>query len=135
MTQLPTPEPVVNSETKEYWKSAGEGELRIGECQDCGSVHFYPRRLCPDCFGSNTEYVEAEGTGTIHSYTVVRQAGGDYSEVTPYILGYVELDEGIRILTNIVSTTSDTVEIGATVEVFFDETPNGLALPRFTTLE
>lgn len=128
---LPTPDPRVTPETEAYWEAASEGRLLVGYCADCEEHFSYPRRHCPICFGSDVEYVEAEGTGTVHARTVVRQAGGEYGEATPYVLAYVELAEGPRLLTNVVGADPETVEVGDPVAVTFDETSGGLALPRF----
>jgi len=128
---LPTPEPHPTPETEAYWEAAGDGRLLVGYCTDCDEHFFYPRRHCPLCAGTDVEYVEAAGTGTVHAMTVVRQAGGAYAEATPYVLAYVELDEGPRMLTNVVGTDPDAVAVGDRVAVTFDELPGDLALPRF----
>ena len=130
-SDLPTPEPRVTPETEAYWEAAGDGRLLVGYCADCEEHFFYPRRHCPLCAGSEVEYVEAEGTGTVHARTIVRQAGGAYAEATPYVLAYVELDEGPRMLTNVVEADPDDVEVGDRVEVTFDQLPGDVALPRF----
>jgi uncharacterized OB-fold protein len=130
-SDLPSPEPHVTPETVAYWEAAGDGRLLVGYCTDCGEHFFYPRRRCPLCAGADVEYVEAEGTGTVHARTIVRQAGGDYAEATPYVLAYVELDEGPRMLTNVVGADPEDVEVGDRVEVTFDAVAGDVALPRF----
>lgn len=73
----------------------------------------------------------ASGTGIIYSFTVARRATGQYREAAPYVLAYVELDEGPRLMTNIVGCPVDQVAIGQPVEVVFHDTGDGSALPRF----
>ena len=128
---LPTPEPHVTPETEAYWEAAGEGRLLVGYCPDCDEHFFYPRSHCPRCAGTDVEYVEAAGTGTIHARTVVRQADGQYANAVPYVLAYVELDEGPRMLTNVVEADPEDVEVGHRVEVTYDEVPGEVALVRF----
>lgn len=131
--ELPTPEPRTTPETEAYWEAAGEGQLLIGYCTDCEEHFVYPRRHCPVCAGSAVEYVEAEGTGTVYARTIVRQAGGEFAAATPYVLAYVELAEGPRMLTNVVGADPEDVEVGDRVEVTFDEVEGdgAVALPRF----
>lgn len=78
--------------------------------------------------------MEAAGVGSVYSYTVPRQARGDYADATPYVLAYVTLAEGPKILTNIVDTQPEDVEIGQDVRLVFEETDGdqNFALPRFT---
>ena len=130
-SDLPTPEPRVTPETEAYWDAASEGRLLVGYCVDCEEHFFYPRRHCPRCGFGEAEYVEAEGTGTVHARTIVRQAGGAFAEATPYVLAYVELDEGPRMLTNVVGADPETVDVGDRVEVTFDAVDEDVALPRF----
>ena len=131
MSDLPSPAPYTTPETEAYWQAAGEGRLLLGYCVDCEAHFYYPRRQCPFCFGGDVEYVEAEGTGTVYARTVVRQTRGEYAESTPYVLAYVELEEGPRMLTNVVETDPGDVDVGDRVEVTFDPAGGDLALPRF----
>lgn len=131
MSDLPTPEPEVTPETEPFWEATAEGRLLLKECGDCGRVHYYPRARCPHCGSAATDWTEATGRGTVYSFSVLRQAGGDYGEATPYVLAYVELEEGPRMLTNVVDCDPETVEVGMPVEVTFDAAGEDAALPRF----
>jgi hypothetical protein len=128
---LPTPTPGVNPETREFWEAAGRGVFLLKRCGDCGSVIWYPRQLCPECSSMNTEWFEATGRGTIYSYTINRRGDGEYRDASPYVLAYVELDEGPRVLTNIVADDLADIAVGDPVEVFFDAAGDGVALYRF----
>lgn len=128
---LPTPEPHTTPETEAYWAAAGEGRLLLGFCADCEEHFYYPRSHCPFCGGSAVEYVEATGAATVYARTVVRQTGGTYADATPYVLAYVELEEGPRMLTNVVGAPPEDVEVGDRVEVTFDPVGGDLAVPRF----
>lgn len=132
MSTLPTPKPVVDVETEEFWNATAAGRLLLKRCDDCATVIWYPKSLCPSCHGTATSWFEAAGTGVVYSYTVTRRGEGPYREAAPYALAYVELDEGPRVMTNIVDADLDGVHIGQRVRVVFDDTGEGNALVRFT---
>jgi uncharacterized OB-fold protein len=130
--QLPAPTPAINPETKPFWDAAATGRLVLRRCTDCQSVIWYPRAICPDCWSGNTEWFDASGRGSIYSYTVNNKGEGPYRDAGPYVLAYVELDEGPRIMTNILTDDFAALEIGRRVEVTFSPTADGeAALPRF----
>jgi uncharacterized protein len=91
---------------------------------------WYPREFCPECNSFDIDWFEASGRGSIYSYTVNRHGQGDYRDLS-YILAYVELEEGPRVLTNIVDCDYEQVKVGQSVEVVFHATPAGPSLPRF----
>jgi len=131
MSPLPASAPVINPETAPFWAATAEGQLLVPRCNACGEHYWYPRVLCPYCHSTDTALVRAAGRGTVYSYTVVRKAAGEYAAATPFVLAFVELEEGPRMMTNIVCADPDSVRIGDRVEVLFDDTGAGCALPRF----
>jgi uncharacterized OB-fold protein len=120
------PDPVLNVGDERYFEAAGQGKLLLKKCNDCKEVHHFPRGICPFCFSTRLDWVEAKGTGTIYSYSVTRRAGP-----IPYCIAYVTLDEGITVLTNIVDCDLDTVKIGQKVKLTFKKTENGTSMPMF----
>ena len=118
--------PRFEAEIAPYFDAAAEDRLLIKNCTACGKPHHYPRTHCPHCFCDQTDWLEAAGTGRIYTYTVLRAR--DSAKVT----AYVELDEGVRMLTNIVDCNPDELVIGAKVAVTFREQPDGSAVPFFT---
>jgi uncharacterized protein len=128
---LPAPHPAVNPETKAFWDATARGQLLLRRCRSCSTVNWYPRTLCPACGSFDTEWIEASGLGTIYTFAVTRRGAGAYRNATPYVLAYVELAEGPRIMTNIVDCDIDAIQIGDRVEVTFHDTGQGAALPRF----
>jgi uncharacterized OB-fold protein len=130
--ELPVPAPAINPETKPFWDATTEGRLLLRRCTGCQGVIWYPRSICPDCWSSDTEWFDASGRGTVYSYTVNHKGEGPYRDAGPYVLAYVELDEGPRIMTNILTDDYAALEVGRGVEVAFSPTPDGeAALPRF----
>jgi len=131
--ELPTPKPRVTPETERFWEATAEGRLLLKRCADCGECHHYPRSRCPFCSSDDTEWTEASGDGTVYTYTVTHQNGEPYDEATPYVLAYVELEEGPRMMTNILGVEPDDVSVGQDVTAVFDETDGDedISLPRF----
>ena len=129
--QLPAPAPQPNLETQAFWDATAEGRFLLKRCDACGLVIWYPRFLCPDCHTIETSWFEASGKGTVYTYTVVRKGQGPYAEAAPYVAAYVELEEGPRVLTNLVEVEPDEVRIGMPVEVVWHDTGEGTALYRF----
>ncbi len=131
MTQLPAPAPIVTPETKPFWDATAEGRLVLPKCTACGTVIWYPRQFCPECSGQDVEWIEASGKGTVYSFSINRRGDGPFREASPFVLAYVELDEGPRIMTNVVDCDPESVEVGQAVTVVFHDTGKGTALPRF----
>lgn len=118
-----SPEPTVD--TRAYWEAANEGRLLFGRCRACGEAHFYPRTRCPRCLAADTELVEAGGTGTLYSYSVMRRAK------VPYAIAYVTLDEGVTMMTNVVGCSADELKVGMKLRVEFQASENGQKVPMF----
>jgi uncharacterized OB-fold protein len=127
---LPAPPPQINVETKTFWDATAEGKLLLPRCNTCDVVIWYPKLFCSDCSSFDISWFEASGKGTVYSYTINRRGQGDYRDLA-YVVAYVELEEGPRVLTNIVDCDVDQVRIGQAVQVVFHPTSNGAALPRF----
>ena len=114
-----------------FWDATSRNELRIQRCRDCERWVFYPRELCPGCFGAALSWEVVEGTGEIHTYSVVHRAAvPEYEQDAPYVLAIVELDEGVRLMANILDCEGDDVSIGERVRVVFEDR-NGRQLPQF----
>jgi len=128
---LPTPAPVINTTTAEFWKATTEGRFILQRCNACDIVLWFPRRNCPKCWTEDVSTFDAQQTGTIYSYTVVRKGIGAFKDSGPFVIAYVELADGPRILTNIVECDIDALHIGMPVEMVFHDTGEGSALYRF----
>ena len=121
------PSPAVNAENKPFFDAAVRGRLLIKKFISCGEVHHYPRAICPYCFSDRTEWMEAKGSGTIYTCSVLRRGVPG-----PYCIAYVTLEEGVSMLTNIVDCDLDAVRIGQKVKVVFKPSESGAPVPMFT---
>ena len=128
---LPAPAPVINSTTAEFWKATTEGRFILQRCNACDIVLWFPRRNCPKCWTEDVSTFDAQQTGTIYSFTVVRKRTGAFKDAGPFVIAYVELADGPRIMTNIVECDVDALHIGMPVEMVFHDTGEGSALYRF----
>ena len=126
------PAPAVDPDSKPYWDGAREGKLMIQRCNATGQAFLYSRQLVPGVIDSEVEWIEASGKGTIYSYTVARRpAGAVFADDVPYVVVSVELAEGARVMSNLITNDPDRVSIGQEVEVVFDQVSDELTIPKF----
>jgi uncharacterized OB-fold protein len=112
--------PAPDFETKPFWEGCKVGRFLVRHCNECGEDHFYPRPFCPKCWSDDVAWKEASGRGTLYTYSVVRQNDlPPFPERVPYVAAIVELDEGPRVMTNLVDCELDAIRIGMPVEVDF----------------
>ena len=94
------PLPVITPETAHFWEGTREGELRLQHCVDCGRGYFPPRPFCPRCTGANIEISVASGRATLLSYVISHLPAPGFTP--PYVIAIVQLEEGPRMLTNVI---------------------------------
>ena len=124
--------PEIDWESRAYWEGAGRGELVLQRCRTCQVVQHRPRGFCVSCLSDEIEHFVASGRGEVYTYSIVRQNQMPrFRNALPYVVAYVQLEEGPQLLTNIVDCDPDTVSIGMSVRVDFVSTENGLGVPRF----
>ena len=127
---FPRPQPVPTPETMHYWEGTALGELRFQRCRACDATYFPPQPFCPECASDDIEIVRSSGRGFLYSYVITERAAPGFT--APYVIAVVELDEGPRLLTNLVDVEPDpdVLPIDLPVEVVF-ETVGEVALPMF----
>ena len=134
MSTLPTPAPTVTQANAAFWAATAEGRFQLQRCNECDTVLWFPRRHCPSCWTENVSTFDASGKGVVYSFTVIRKGAMAYKESGPFVIAYVELAEGPRVMTNIVDCDVETVKVGMPVEVVWHDTGQGNALYRFRTV-
>ncbi|CAM3693332.1 Zn-ribbon domain-containing OB-fold protein [Polaromonas hydrogenivorans] len=126
------PLPVANADSLPYWNAARERRLVIRKCKECGELHFMPRHLCPACWSDQLEWVDVKGTGTVHSFSVIRRASDPaFAHLVPYVTALIDLDEGPRMMTNVLGDDALSVRIGDRVTLTFEDRGDGALLPQF----
>jgi uncharacterized protein len=126
----PRPVPGPDADSAPYWAAAREGRLVVQRCDSCGHVQLYGRAVCTECWG-DVSWVEASGRGEVASWTVIRQNySRPFRDWIPYVVALVDLEEGPRLMTNIVGCEPEEVTMGMKVVARFEElTPEvGIAL-------
>jgi uncharacterized OB-fold protein len=125
----PAPEP--SELTAGFWKAAAEGALVVQRCDHCGRLRHYPQPMCPHCHSLDWSWSPVSGRGTIYSFTITHRAFHPaFVGAVPYALIDVELEEGLRMLSDVPTEELDSVAIGQPVEVYFVER-DGITFPRF----
>ncbi|RFU37133.1 hypothetical protein DZF91_34495 [Actinomadura logoneensis] len=123
--------PAVGPDTRYFWDGVNDGELRIQSCADCGALRHPPGPMCPACHSTNRTYRKASGRGTVHSF-VVHHHPPVPGRTPPYAVAVVELEEGVRIVGDIVGCEPSEVEVDMPVRVLFQHMDDELVLPRWT---
>jgi uncharacterized protein len=124
--------PVIDGESAPFWAGTRARKLLIRHCNACKRNHFYPRHACPHCWSDNCEWRAASGKGRVYSYTVIHHNDAlPFREMLPYIVALVELEEGVRLTSNIVECTPEIVHVGMPVEVIYEHVTDDITLPQF----
>ena len=126
------PLPVITEENRPFWGGCQRGVLLLQYCEACGLYQFYPRLYCMQCGASNLRWEEASGRGVIYAYTIIRQnKSPEFSNDTPYNVAIIELEEGPRMMSNIVDAAPTDLQVDLPVTVLFDPVSDTISLPRF----
>jgi uncharacterized protein len=127
---LPRPAP----ESRAFWDGAKAKKLMLPRCDACGAFWFPPSERCPHCLSTSFQWLETKGEGRIYSFVVYHRVYHPAFEAdVPYVVAIVELDEGPRLLTNIVDAP-EKVRCDARVRVKFVEAGEDIVLPKFALL-
>lgn len=125
------PRPAVNRDNAFFFDGAHEGELRIQQCADCGTLRHPPSPMCPQCNSRNRTWIVASGAGEIYSY-VVHHHPPVAGFRSPFVVVLVELAEGPRVVGNLLNGPDASFSIGDAVELTFAADPgDDLVLPHW----
>jgi len=126
------PLPVVTDENRSFWEGCREGKLLLQYCEQCQQYQFYPRLYCMHCSSPRIQWVEVSGRGRIYSYTIIhRNKSPEFMHDTPYNVAIVQLDEGPRMMANIVQSDASQLRVDLPVTVVFDPVTDEISVPRF----
>jgi uncharacterized OB-fold protein len=129
--QKPVPRPA--PESVPYWEGAKQHKLLIPHCHKCGHYWFPPSQRCTNCLAADFEWAEASGRGKVYSFVVFHRVYHPAFEAeVPYVVALVELDEGPRLLTNIIGIPPEDVRCEMPVKVVFDDVTPDASVPKFT---
>ena len=135
-TSRPKPVPVITEENSPFWEGCRRGVLLLQYCEACQSYQFYPRLYCMQCGANSLRWERASGRGVIYSYTVIHQnKSPEFGNDTPYNVAIVQLEEGPRLMSNIVEVASGDLRVDLPVTVVFDAVSETISVPRFKPIE
>ncbi len=129
------PVPVPTPETQHFWDGAKSGELRLQRCNACSDVYFPPRPFCPNCSSRSVEVFNASGRASEHSYVINHRNHPAFDG--PYSIAVVELEEGPRMMTNVVNCeqTPEALVLDMPLQVTFEKLNDDITLPQFKPAE
>jgi uncharacterized protein len=124
--------PTIEDETRPFWDAAKAGQLMIAKCGSCGKVHYYPRPMCPHCWSEGVTLIPASGKGTLYTWsTVFMNDLPPFKEMLPYVAAQVDLEEGVRVTTNIIDYDPKDLAIGMPVTLAFRELNGQISVAVF----
>lgn len=122
--------PAVSPDTEFFWNGLRDNKLLIQRCDGCGALRNPPRPMCPHCRSLAWTAIESSGRGTVYSHVVPLEPKFPFFDY-PYVVVLVELDEGIRLVSNLCGVDPAAVTPGMPVEVFFEQFDDDLVLHQF----
>ena len=125
-------EPPISEAAEHFWEATKQERFLIQWCDACAAPIFYPREVCPRCLSSESlDWRQAKGTGTVYAFSVQhRPANPTMADRVPYTVALIELDEGIRLMSN-VTGDPEAVHVGMPVSVTWEPLSDGRNLPQF----
>ena len=128
----PLPNPANEEHTRPFWDATKRHELVMPRCNTCAELYFYPREACPNCLSSDLAWEPVSGKGRIYSYTVVHQpVHPGFRDEAPYVYAMIQLDEGPRMVSNLVECPLDEVKVDMPVTAVFDDVTTEVTLVKF----
>ncbi len=126
----PIPAPTVHPDNQGFWEGVGRRELVFQRCKECGSWCHPPRPMCPKCRSVEKEWSPSSGKGTVQSWATYRDAPHPGFKA-PYSVVLVEMEEGVRMVSNLVAIKPEEIRMGMPVEVVFESVTDEIVLPKF----
>ncbi len=131
-TQYQKPLPLISSLNQPYWDGLKNRAFKLQRCDACGKVRSPPSPLCPGCWSRNFTWTRLSGRGRVNSWVIFHQSYfKGYDHDVPYNVAEVELDEGPRVLTNLVGIKNEEIRAGMPVEIVYDDVTSEITLAKF----
>jgi uncharacterized OB-fold protein len=128
----PLPNPAHWPASQPFWEAAKRHELVMPRCRRCNKLFFYPRENCPICLESDIEWQKVSGLGRLHSFTVIHQpANAAFQDDVPYVYAMVQLDEGPRMISNLVECAPQDAQVDMRLQAVFDDITPDWTLVKF----
>jgi len=132
MPSAAKPLPTITPATEAFYAGARAGELRVQRCAACGALRFPARSICSQCLSTDADWVAVSGRGEVFSFVVMHQIyHPGFADEVPYAVAIIRLEEGPKMLSNIVGMTASEIRVGMPVEVVFEPQSEEITLPKF----
>lgn len=132
MNAYTKPLPVIDDQSRPYWEAARRRELRLPKCDACGALRVQFERWCPRCGSDRATWTRMSGRGTVWSHCTFHQRYfAEFEKDLPYGVALVQLEEGPKLITNIVGIERKDVRIGLPVVAHFDDVTPEVTLIKF----
>jgi len=126
------PIPVPDEISAPFFDGAREGKLMLQHCAACEGWSFPVRERCPHCFAAKLEWRPASGRGTLYTFAIMHQVmNPGFASSVPYNVSQIDLEEGVRMVSNVLGVANDALRIGMKLEMFFDDVGDGIRIPKF----
>ena len=127
------PEPPESDASQPFWNATRVGQYLLQWCTHCELAIHFPRAVCPHCLGDALEWRPSPGRGVVYAVTVEHRAQDPRMRSrVPYAVALIDLDEGVRVMSNVVGCEPDDVRVGMVVTIDWEPLPDGRRLPQFT---
>jgi uncharacterized OB-fold protein len=103
---------------EQFYNFMANGKLMAGQCKKCGKIHLPPRPICDNCYNQDFEWKEISGKGKLLTYTIIHVAPPQFQAMAPYIVGIVQLENGLRLPGMISGVIEQNLKVG--IELFID---------------
>ncbi|ASW89860.1 Zn-ribbon domain-containing OB-fold protein [Mycobacterium marseillense] len=112
--------PSISPDTEFFWSGLEDHKLLIQRCADCKTLRVPPRPMCGNCQSLNWDSIESTGCGTVYSFVMPQYPPLPFLQY-PYVVALIELDEGVRIVSNLCDIEPAAIDVGMPVEVFYEK--------------
>lgn len=127
--------PIENPDSEAFWQSLLDGKLSIQRCGECGTHRHPPSPVCHACQSFEREWIASSGRGRVWTFAIVREPLEGWPGDVPNVVAIVEMEEGIKLVSRIVGSGAEEVQIGDEVQVEIGPGPAGIMLPHFQLIQ
>ena len=132
MSDYAKPIPTPSEDSGPYWEAARNHELKLQQCRKCSAFRFPPAEVCSECTSEAYDWKPVSGKGRVFSFVIYHRAyHPGFQDEIPYVVGVIELDEGARMLSNVIGCKPEEVRCDMPVEVAFEDITEEMSLPKF----
>jgi hypothetical protein len=116
---------------EQFYQFLSQDKLMAGKCQNCGKIHLPPRPMCDNCFSQRFAWVEISGKGRLLTYTIIHIAPKQFQELTPYPVGIVQLENGLKLPGMISGVSEEKLKVGLELGIDFKACLAGQTWPQW----